>query len=62
MVGVPASELSDEDLRRELRSVHDTRNDTLVPGSRAALETHTRRMLELEQEFLTRFPPEARAE
>jgi hypothetical protein len=62
MVGIPASELSDEDLRRELKTLHETRNDTLVSGSRSALETHTRRTLELEQEFLVRFPPEARVD
>jgi hypothetical protein len=58
MVGIDASRLSDEDLRRELKRVHETRYETLTNGSAAALETHTRRMLELEKEFLARFPIE----
>jgi hypothetical protein len=54
--GVPADRLGDEDLRREMRHLHDTRHDTVLAGSESALETHTRRMLALEQEFLRRFP------
>ncbi len=56
--GIPASDLDDDDLRRELRHLHDTRHDTLTGGSESALETHTERMLALEQEFLRRFPAE----
>jgi len=56
--GIPAARLSDQDLRRELDRLHATRHDTLVGGSEDALATHTRRMLELEREYLTRFPAE----
>ena len=54
--GIPARDLDDDDLRRALRHLHDTRHDTLTGGSESALETHTERMLALEQEFLRRFP------
>ncbi|NDL55845.1 DUF6158 family protein [Phytoactinopolyspora mesophila] len=56
--GIPAQELDDDDLRREVRHLHDTRHDTLLDGSQSALEAHTKRMLELEAEFLRRFPAE----
>ena len=58
MPGIPASELSDGDLRRDLTHLYETRFDTLTNGSEDAFETHTQRMLELEQEFLRRFPAE----
>jgi hypothetical protein len=54
--GIPAHELADDDLRREVEHLHETRHDTLLGGSEDALQTHTDRMLELEQEFLRRFP------
>jgi hypothetical protein len=54
--GVPATTLSDEDLMRELATVHRTRNDTLRHASSQALETHTQRMDELEAEYRSRFP------
>ena len=57
--GIPAEELTDDDLRRELEHLHATRHDTLLGGSESALETHTERMLALESEFLRRFPQEA---
>ncbi|MGI5128769.1 DUF6158 family protein [Pseudonocardia sp. CA-107938] len=57
--GVPAATLSDDDLRRELAHLHETRHDTVIAGSESALENHTRRMLELEEEFLRRLPGEA---
>ena len=56
--GIPGSELSDDDLRRELAHLHETRHETVLQASEAALETHTERMLALEQEFLRRFPAE----
>jgi hypothetical protein len=56
--GIPPRDLTDQDLRRELRVLHDTRHDTVTGGSESALETHTTRMLALEQEFLRRFPAE----
>jgi hypothetical protein len=54
--GVPATALPDDDLMRELGAVHRTRHDTLRHGSAQALEHHTERMTELEQEYLRRFP------
>jgi hypothetical protein len=54
--GVPPRQLSDDDLLRELASVHRTRNDTLRHGSEDALVEHNRRMAELEAEYLHRFP------
>jgi hypothetical protein len=56
--GVNPADLSDDDLRRELRHLHDTRHDTVVSASQDALEVHTKRMLALEREFLCRFPGE----
>jgi hypothetical protein len=58
--GVKASELEDEDLRKELRSIHRTREDTFLNGTPRALEEHSKRMFELEKEFLRRFPRETR--
>ncbi len=63
MTGVPAENLSDEALERELKHLHETRNDTFLHGSDDALEFHTRRTLELEQDYLRRNPdrvPDAR--
>jgi hypothetical protein len=48
--------LSDEALERELQHLHETRHDTFLHGSEDALEAHTERMLELEQEYLRRHP------
>jgi len=56
--GIPPERLTDDDLRRELRHLHDTRHGTVLGGTASALRTHTVRMLELEQEFLRRFPDE----
>jgi hypothetical protein len=61
-LGIPADQLDDDDLRREMRHLHETRHDTVLSGSESALETHTRRMLALEQEFMRRFPEEAAPE
>ena len=54
--GVPASELSEDDLLRELAHVHETRHATFLHGSRDALDVHTRRTGELETEYLRRHP------
>jgi hypothetical protein len=56
--GIPPTDLADDDLRRELQSLHDTRHDVVTGGSESAYENHTTRMLALEQEFLRRFPAE----
>ncbi|GLY15964.1 DUF6158 family protein [Kineosporia rhizophila] len=57
--GVPGAELSDDDLRREVARLHETRHEVMLNGTEDAFEVHTRRMLELEQEFLRRFPDDA---
>jgi Family of unknown function (DUF6158) len=54
--GVPTTELTEEDLRRELRHVHETRHGTFLHGSPDALAAHTRRTGELEGEYLRRHP------
>ena len=53
--GQPPSDLTDDDLERELRHLHETRHETFLNGSADALQAHTERMLALEQEFATRF-------
>ena len=55
-LGIDPVELSDEDLMRELRSLHRTRLDTLRHGPEAALDHHLRRTAELESEYLARHP------
>jgi len=57
--GVPAGEISDEDLEREVTHLHETRHQTFLGGSADALKAHTERMLELEAEFLRRMPERA---
>lgn len=59
-LGIPANDLSDADLERELAHVHATRHDTFLDGSAHALATHTRRLFELELEYLARFPQRVR--
>jgi Family of unknown function (DUF6158) len=54
--GRPATELSDEELETQGKQLHDSRNWVFLHGSAAQFETHTERMLELEQEYLRRFP------
>jgi hypothetical protein len=57
--GVAAEDLADGDLDRELKRLHETRHDVVLGGTADALETHTRRMLELEAEYIRRFPDKA---
>ncbi|MEH1126881.1 DUF6158 family protein [Micromonospora sp. CPCC 206061] len=54
--GIDPTELTDEDLIREMASLHRTRLDTLRHGPDAALANHLRRTAELETEYLTRHP------
>ncbi len=54
--GRAAAELSDEELESQGKQLHDTRNWMFLHGTAAQFETHTRRMLDLEQEYLRRFP------
>jgi hypothetical protein len=58
--GVKPRDLDDDELRKELRSVHRTREDTFLNGTDKALEEHTKRMFELEKEFGRRFPKETK--
>ena len=51
-----ATELSDEELAAQGKQLHDSRNWVFLHGTAAQFETHTRRMLALEQEYLRRFP------
>jgi hypothetical protein len=55
-LGISPADLTDEELLRELASLHETRNDTLRHGSDDALTNHSRRTDELEREYLRRFP------
>lgn len=55
-MGIPAQELSDEDLLRQLGQLHETRNHTFRHGSDDALQRHSERTQELEQEYLRRWP------
>jgi Family of unknown function (DUF6158) len=54
--GIPARDLSDDDLMRELGSIHRTRHMTLRHGSDQSLLHHSIRMAELEAEYLRRVP------
>jgi hypothetical protein len=56
VLGVDPAELTNDDLLRELASVHETRHETLRHGSESALMHHNRRMAELEGEYLRRYP------
>ena len=53
---VPATGLSEEDLRRELGHLHETRHGTFLHGSDDALQAHTTRTAALEAEFVRRHP------
>lgn len=54
--GVEPERLTDDDLLREMRRLHDTRHETLRHGSDDALDAHTARTGDLEAEYLRRFP------
>ncbi|MEU4714619.1 DUF6158 family protein [Micromonospora purpureochromogenes] len=56
LLGVDPAELDDEDLIRELQSLHRTRLDTLRHAADSALAHHLRRTAELETEYLARHP------
>ncbi|MFI7605665.1 DUF6158 family protein [Micromonospora sp. NPDC049366] len=55
-LGIDPAELADEDLIREMHSLHRTRLDTLRHASDSALANHLRRTAELETEYLARHP------
>ncbi|MER5453165.1 DUF6158 family protein [Micromonospora sp. NPDC002389] len=54
--GVDPAELSEDDLIREVQSLHRTRLDTLRHATDSALANHLRRTAELETEYLARHP------
>jgi hypothetical protein len=56
MLGIDPAELGDEDLIREMHSLHRTRLDTLRHATDSALANHLRRTAELETEYLARHP------
>ncbi|MFF7853100.1 DUF6158 family protein [Streptomyces sp. NPDC007904] len=56
MTGVEPSHLDDQQLMKELETIHRTRHDTLLYGSNDALRTHNDRMAQLEGEYLRRNP------
>lgn len=56
LLGVDPTELGDEDLIREMQSLHRTRLDTLRHATDSALANHLRRTAELETEYLARHP------
>ncbi|WP_024792958.1 DUF6158 family protein [Tomitella biformata] len=55
-LGRPARELSDEELEHQGKQAHETRNWVFLHGTAAQFATHTARMLELEQEYVRRYP------
>jgi hypothetical protein len=54
--GVPATQLSDDELERQGVQAHATRHWVFLHGTAEQFRTHTHRMLELEQEYLRRHP------
>lgn len=54
--GVPAHELTDEELERQGVHAHATRHWVFLHGTAEQFRTHTHRMLELEGEYLRRHP------
>jgi hypothetical protein len=54
--GRPARELSDEELEQQGTHAHATRNWVFLHGTAEQYQRHTERMLELEQEYLRRYP------
>ncbi|MFE9560483.1 DUF6158 family protein [Streptomyces sp. NPDC006487] len=57
--GPSAGGLEEGRLMKELEAIHRTRHETLLHGSDDALVTHTRRMEELEREYVRRHPERA---
>jgi len=55
-LGIAPTDLSDDELLRELYQVHRTRHETLRHGSDDALSQHDRRTAELEGEYRRRYP------
>ncbi|MFK4068232.1 DUF6158 family protein [Streptomyces sp. NPDC029674] len=56
MNGVDPGRLDDQQLIKELETIHRTRHTTLLHGSSDALRAHNERMAQLEGEYLRRHP------
>jgi hypothetical protein len=56
MTGVDPASLDDQQLLKELETIHRTRHDTLLHGSTDALAAHNARLAQLEGEYLRRNP------
>ncbi|TDT31534.1 hypothetical protein EV562_111141 [Streptomyces sp. BK208] len=56
VTGVDPGRLDDQQLMKELETIHRTRHDTLLYGSNDALRAHNDRMAGLEGEWLRRNP------
>ncbi|MGV9282682.1 DUF6158 family protein [Streptomyces sp. NPDC003730] len=56
VTGVDPGRLDDQQLMKELETIHRTRHDTLLHGSNDALRAHNDRMAGLEGEWLRRNP------
>jgi hypothetical protein len=56
MTGVEPDRLDEQQLMKELETIHRTRHDTLLHGSNDALRAHNVRMAQLEGEYLRRHP------
>jgi hypothetical protein len=54
-MGIPAEELSDDDLDRELAHAHEKRHDIFLHGTVDQLRNHSTRTRELEHAYLRRF-------
>jgi hypothetical protein len=55
-LGIDPAELTDDDLFRELASLHRTRLNTLRHGPDSALANHFKRTADLETEYMVRHP------
>jgi hypothetical protein len=55
-VGIAATDLSDDDLLRELEQLHRTRHEAFLHAPTSALQHHSERTAELELEYLRRHP------
>ncbi|AXI81706.1 DUF6158 family protein [Peterkaempfera bronchialis] len=55
-LGIDPGQLDESVLMHELEQIHRTRHETLLHGSAEALDRHTSRMAELEEEYLRRHP------
>ncbi len=56
LYGIPARELSDEDLSRDLAHVHEKRHEMFLDGAADQFRNNVLRMDELEAEYVRRFP------